>query len=140
MYYKLQPSCIIVRGAINVIVIDTQRKSYIPTTNFFASLFETYNIVSQVELDSLQDTPELQMLIDKDIIIESKTRTFLEMIAPIDPTYETPFVFTNMLIDVDLQSNHDYEYILQNYLKDLVSGTLKCEYIQKLTPLFMTTY
>jgi SPASM domain peptide maturase of grasp-with-spasm system len=128
--YLFFANCIPVRGICRSIICDLQRNSYVLIPNSLIDLLDNNCLIDTGKWSERLDSSDLEVL-------EEYTNylTELEFIYPITDNEETqypplsnewdfPSTITNIIVDVGLNSDHNYQQIMSD------TDKLNCRYLQ----------
>lgn len=130
-YIKLFANCIIVKGISRSVVCDLQRNTFKLIPNSLATLFKNENFLHlEKAYKNLNDSDieifndYLEFLIKYEFIFFCSKKE-LKKFPLLKLEWDYPAQISNAIIDIDVNSNHDYKNIIQNNLV-----FLNCRYIQ----------
>ncbi|UOX34308.1 grasp-with-spasm system SPASM domain peptide maturase [Flavobacterium sediminilitoris] len=130
-YYKLFTNCIIVKGKNRATIVDLQRNNFNFIPLSLCSLFDEDNLIdfesikTQLDKESIPILNEyIEFLEEKEYIFEC-TKEESKLFPPLSINYEYPSIISNVIIDYDKNSNHDFQKILNEFLVPV-----NCRHIQ----------
>lgn len=135
MYFKLFACCIPVKGFSRSLMCDIQRNQYIEIPNSLYDILSSPVLCTMAELiERYGDEETLREYFD--FLIEHDFGFWTpnpELFPPLDLTWEHPSIITNAIIDVNKNSNHDFEAILRQ-LDDLGCNDLQIRFFDPVAP------
>lgn len=129
-YLKLFANCIITKGVSRSIICDLQRTKFVFIPNSLTDLFDENQTINLTEIYKLIDEEDLIIFKEYLELLESNELIFycsekeLEHFPLLSMEWDYPATVSNIIIDADKNSNHDYEKII-NFLP-----SVNCRYIQ----------
>lgn len=121
-YFKLFSNCIIVKGQNRATICDLQRNKFVFIPNTLTNLFDSDDILDLKKLTSLLDKeslPILQEYIDLlneyEFIFEC-SKNEAKLFPKLSLEYDYPAKISNVVIDFNKNSKHDFLKILNQFL------------------------
>lgn len=132
-FLMLHSNCKIVRGVRRSCIYDLQRGTYYLIPNAMADLFKGNKKFIEIEpiageLDSYEINifnEYIDFLCTKELAIYVPDISVAEMFPDISKEWDFPALVSHFIIDYDLQSNHDIDYIINSILIPA-----NCRYVQ----------
>jgi SPASM domain peptide maturase of grasp-with-spasm system len=130
-YLCLFSNCIAVHGIERSIICDLQRNLYIPVPHSLTALFEadgllhTEKIRNKLNAESQQVFEEYIDLLEKQEFVFHCHKKEAKHFPPLSMEWDFPSQTSNMIIDVDENSTHDFAKIL-----NVAMDEVNCRYLQ----------
>lgn len=121
-YLKLFENCQIITGENRAIVCDLQRNDYVLIPLDLASLFdkdkklEPDEIRFQLDNDSIHVFNDYLSLLKEKEFVFSCSEEELPLFPDLSNEFAYPAIATNMIVDYNKNSKHDFQAILKNFI------------------------
>lgn len=130
-YLKLFANCKIVIGNKRSTICDLQRNKFILIPNSLANLFDVNDvldlkeILKNIDKESHEILNDYLELLNKNELIFPCTKKEILKFPVLNLEFDFPATISNMILDYDRNSKHNFKFILDNY-----NIPLNCRYIQ----------
>lgn len=128
---NLYANCIAVKGAKRSVICDLQRSHFIFIPNVLADLFIDDSTLNKIEFSNRLDEEDKLIFNEYLTLLESHDMIFycskseLKYFPKLSTVWDFPSLATNMIIDVNSESNLDFANIIQRQLNEV-----NCRFIQ----------